>query len=71
MRQVIVSSNFTSYTIDSSTHFIDIASSDKVDQQIQTEIIETEDQHVQVGSLAKQQGVYVKFSFLLVGISIL
>lgn len=32
------------------------------DQQIQTETIETEDQHVQVGSMALQQGVYAHSS---------
>ena len=43
--------------------FFIITGSDRIkvkDQQIQTEITKPKDQQVQTGSLAKQQGLYVK-----------
>ena len=44
--------------------FFTVAGMDKMEvknQQIQTEIVKTVEQHVQAGSTAKQQGVYATF----------
>lgn len=60
-----VSSNLLTALIPVLMFFI-ITGSDRVkvkDLKIQTEITKTKDQQVQTGSLAKQQGLYVKLSF--------